>query len=153
MEKAKSVNELLCEVNAFLRDANPGFLFSSDIYTALCNFADAVSQQQEIIDSLQERARVKVSGEVSYDNVNITTATPITSEQIKDFEGLLSEASLTEAPRKTKHLARYYHNGAHAGNIYYEIELWGMNSPAREAAIKRLLDEFISGLQADWQGL
>lgn len=149
MKNAKSVNELLYEVNTILRDANPGFLFSGDIHTALCNFADAVSQQQEIIDSLQERARVKVSGDVSYGNVNITPATPITSEQIKDFEGLLSEASLTEAPRKIKHLARYYHNDAHAGNIYYEIQLWGMNSLAREAAIKRLLDEFISGLQVD----
>lgn len=50
---------------------------------------------------------------------------------------------------KEKHLARYYHHGAHAGNVRYEVEGWGMNSLAREAEIKRRLDEFISNLQVD----
>lgn len=151
MKNTKSANELLFELNTLLRDSNPDLLLSGDIHKALCNFADAASQQQEVIDSLQEQVRGKISNSISYSTVNITPATPLTSEHAKGFEGLLSEVSQT--PRKRKYFKRYYHNGAHAGNIYYEIELWGMNSPAREAAIKRLLDEFISRLQVDWQGL
>ena len=57
------------------------------------------------------------------------------------------------ASGKGVYLARYYHHGVHAGNIRYEIEAWGMNSPVREAGIKRQLDEFISTLQVDWRGL
>lgn len=45
------------------------------------------------------------------------------------------------------HCQGYYINGAHAGNIYYTIEGWGINIPEKEAEIKRQLDESISGLQ------
>ena len=44
---------------------------------------------------------------------------------------------------------RYYRNGAHAGNVIFKIEGWGMNSLETEAAIKRNLEGFISGLQFD----
>lgn len=57
-----------------------------------------------------------------------------------------------EENAKTTHCQRFYNNGAHAGNIHYRIDAWGMNSPVVEAAIKQHLDEFISRLQVNWQG-
>lgn len=44
-----------------------------------------------------------------------------------------------------------YKNGAHAGNVYYHIDTWGINSPKHEAEVKRRLEELISQLQADWK--
>lgn len=44
---------------------------------------------------------------------------------------------------------RYYRNGAHAGNIYYRVDAWGVNSPEVEAEILQKLDEFITRLQID----
>lgn len=41
---------------------------------------------------------------------------------------------------------KFYNNGAHAGNIIYTIESWGMNGTAKEIVIKQHLDEFISRL-------
>lgn len=61
-----------------------------------------------------------------------------------------SEKPVSPTVEKHVHLTRIYNHGAHAGNIRYEIEVWGMNSPAREAEIKRRLDEFISNLKVDW---
>lgn len=43
----------------------------------------------------------------------------------------------------------YYINGAHAGNIYYRVEGWGINSPEIEAEVKRLIDIFITQLSID----
>lgn len=65
----------------------------------------------------------------------------------KNEGGICSQQKVNAG--KKMHLARYYHHGAHAGNVRYEIEGWGMNSPVREAEIKRRLDEFISNLQVD----
>lgn len=64
-----------------------------------------------------------------------------------------SEKTVSPKVEKQVQFARIYNHGAHAGNIRYEIEVWGMNSPAREAEIKRQLDDFISNLQVDWRGL
>lgn len=47
------------------------------------------------------------------------------------------------------HNTNLYSHGAHAGCIRYRIHSWGMNSPAKEAEIKRRLDAFISDLQVD----
>ncbi|NJC99690.1 hypothetical protein [Candidatus Erwinia dacicola] len=58
-----------------------------------------------------------------------------------------SEKQVLSSEENSVHLARFYHHGAHAGNVRYEIEAWGMNSPARGVEIKRRLDEFISTLQ------
>jgi hypothetical protein len=44
-----------------------------------------------------------------------------------------------------------YRNGAHAGNVYYCIDTWGINSPKHEAEFKRRLEELILQLQADWK--
>lgn len=41
----------------------------------------------------------------------------------------------------------YYVNGAHAGNVYYRIEGWGLNSPEREAEIKKRLAGFIAEIK------
>jgi len=48
---------------------------------------------------------------------------------------------------------KLYLHGAHAGNIHYTIDTWGMNSLEREAVIKKQLDDFISGLNVNWKGL
>lgn len=46
----------------------------------------------------------------------------------------------------------FYNHGAHAGNVYYRIEAWGMNSPLVEAEIRKRLDAFISHLLVGWTG-
>ena len=40
----------------------------------------------------------------------------------------------------------FYHHGAHAGNVYYRVEGWGMNSESIEDEVIRLVGEFIKGL-------
>lgn len=44
-----------------------------------------------------------------------------------------------------------YQNGAHMGNVYYHIDIWGMNSLKNEAEVERRLEDLISQLQADWK--
>jgi hypothetical protein len=44
-----------------------------------------------------------------------------------------------------------YQNGAHVGNVRYQIDIWGMNSLKNEAEVERRLEDFISQLQADWK--
>ncbi|ELJ4825340.1 hypothetical protein RTS15_004026 [Salmonella enterica] len=57
MKNSKSVNELISAVNEFLRNSNQERLIDNGIHKALCNLVDAVSQQQEIIDSQLEQIK------------------------------------------------------------------------------------------------
>lgn len=45
----------------------------------------------------------------------------------------------------------FYQNGAHAGNVYYHVDVWGMNSPKIEAEIERRLKDVILQIQSDWK--
>src|SRR5471030_3254676 len=47
---------------------------------------------------------------------------------------------------KNEYRHKFYNNGAHAGNIIYSIESWGMNGAEKEIVIKQQLDDFISRL-------
>ena len=123
MKNSKSVNELISAVNEFLRNSNPERLIDNGIHEALCNLVDAVSQQQEEIDSLLER---------------LNAHSPVNSA-IKEESG-------------TVFRRRYYRNGVHAGNVYFRIEAFeGIKSWAEElrADFESCLNDFISRLHPE----
>ncbi|ENR8889559.1 hypothetical protein JAG44_001164 [Citrobacter koseri] len=118
MKNPKSVNELLYEVNTFLRDTNPELLLSGDIHAALCNFADAVSQQQEMIDSLLEQLKAN---------------SPVSNAE--------------KAESGTIFRRTYYRNGVPAGSIYFGVEAFGGVKGLAEglkADVEDCLNDFIS---------
>lgn len=116
MNNSKSINELLFEVNTTLRDSNPDLMLSGDVHALMCNFADAMCKQQELIDSLLNR--LNESGTVTRQENHVGTM----------------------------HCRRYYRNGAHAGNVYYRVEGWGMANHSVEDEVIRLVGKFITGL-------
>ncbi|HFG9583067.1 TPA: hypothetical protein ACGHHK_000640 [Salmonella enterica subsp. enterica serovar Victoria] len=120
MKNSKSVNELISAVNEFLRNSNPERLIDNGIHKALCNLVDAASQQQEIIDSLQEQLKAK---------------SPVNNAK-KGESGTVFRHS-------------YYRNGVHAGNVYFRIEAFeGVKSWAEElkADFESCLNDLISRL-------
>ncbi|HIF3528349.1 TPA: hypothetical protein ACXZX0_003268 [Salmonella enterica] len=123
MKNSKSVNELISAVNEFLRNSNPELLIDNGIHKALCNLVDAVSQQQEIIDSQLEQ---------------IKASNPVNNAKNGESGAVFHR--------------RYYRNGVHAGNIYFRIEAFeGIKSWAEElrADFESCLNDFISRLHPE----
>lgn len=123
MKNSKSVNELISAVNEFLRNSNPERLIDNGIHKALCNLVDAVSQQQEEIDTLLERLKAN---------------SPVNNAK-KEESGTVLRRS-------------YYRNGVHAGNVYCRVEAFeGVKSWAEElkADFESCLSELISRLHPE----
>lgn len=92
-------------------------------------------------------------------NINLNISYPLTTEELQNLLALgderIEEPTITHRKNDSGNmpltrLFPFYNNGAHAGNIYYRIEAWGMNSLKVEAEIKNRLEEFISQLQVGW---
>ncbi|HFW3587981.1 TPA: hypothetical protein ACJG76_002349 [Salmonella enterica subsp. diarizonae serovar 61:i:z] len=123
MKNSKSVNELISAVNEFLRNSNPELLIDNGIHKALCNLVDAVSQQQEIIDSQLEQ---------------IKASNPVNNAKNGESGAVFHR--------------RYYRNGVHAGNVYCRVEAFeGVKSWAEElrADFESCLNDFISRLHPE----
>lgn len=94
MKKIKTVDEIISLVKEILRNSDPNHLLDSSIHVALCSFADAISKQQEIIDSLREQSKVTASTNGShrknyyYNGVHVGNI----YYRVETFEGIKSQA-------------------------------------------------------------
>ncbi|MEB0965650.1 hypothetical protein [Citrobacter braakii] len=130
-----------------LLEVTGGYIDPSVTYEQFMNFLFQVFDDVSKGDN-----SIKVY-ELMVDEETVRDVPPRTWRALHASKNATAENSPLKDDVDKKHLSRLYYNGTHAGNVKFEIELWGMNSPVREAEIKRRLDGFISGLQVDWRGL